>query len=817
MADLTLGSTVAGCRLEAVAGRGGMGVVYRATQIALQRPVAVKAIAPQFAQDEAFRERFQRESQIAASIEHPNVIPVYEAGDLEGSLYLIMRWVDGTDLRELISSSGRLTPERAVQLLRPVASALSAAHRRGLVHRDVKPANVLIARGEDQDDEHVYLTDFGIARRTSGGTAVTRTGVLVGTIDYTSPERIEGGRGTAASDIYAFGCMLYEALTGHVPFDRPAELMKMYAHMNDPTPSVRSEVPDVPEPLDQIASRAMAKRPEDRFASAAELAAALGHVLEERRTTDVKPSTDETVIAGGEPTALAPVEDPTELAPVEGATELAPTGEDATQLAPTGEDPTELAPAAGPTEMAPVEEPTALAPAAPPPTGPTAADRRPPTASTAAIAPTEPPRRRRSPLLFAIPIVLVVAIVVVIVVASGGGGGTAAPSATGSPVNIQAIALPSGSDPGPLWGEGSSVVMVTGDGARRVGTNGATTTFATSGHPTDVAEDHTGRVWVAQTSPNAVVVFSHDGARIKLIPLNLSPAFLAVSTDAVWAGASGSTDIARVNVSTLAPTTITAPNPAGAMGEAYGRLWVASADGSLSALDDSGKPILKGPQLPADTVAVGHSNGVWFVAASGTMTRVDPRTQVATGGTYVSTHRPVPRRRPHPRHRLLRAQAPGLGRLEERRDRDPGRHCCWRSEQSGGDDNPVPRPARSPGRRHGRPLGRGPESEQALPRHVQLGQPVDGLRQLEVRRGQAAGGVVGDREPDLVPTVDEDVGVMVGGLGGVSHAVDEGDRGDEVIQLPFADDLIALAGPVGSLKAGLHIIVGEQICHIVLL
>ena len=150
-----------------------------------------------------------------------------------------------------------------------------------------------------------------------------------------------------------------------------------------------------------------------------------------------------------------------------------------------------------------------------------------------------------------------------------------------------------------------------------------------------MAEDHTGRVWVAQTSPNAVVVFSHDGTRIKLIPLNLSPAFLAVSTDAVWAGASGSTDIARVNVSTLAPTTITAPNPAGAMGEAYGRLWVASADGSLSALDDSGKPILKGPQLPADTVAVGHSNGVWFVAASGTMTRVDPRTQVATGGTYV--------------------------------------------------------------------------------------------------------------------------------------------------------------------------------------
>ena len=175
------------------------------------------------------------------------------------------------------------------------------------------------------------------------------------------------------------------------------------------------------------------------------------------------------------------------------------------------------------------------------------------------------------------------AIVVVIVVASGGGGGTAAPSATGSPVNIQAIALPSGSDPGPLWGEGSTVLMVTGDGVRRVGTNGATTTFATSGRPTDVAEDPTGRVWVAQTSPNEVVVFNHNGARIKPIPLSLSPAFLAVSADAVWVGASGSTDIARINSSTQAPSTITSPNPVGAMGEAYGRLWVASPDGSLSA------------------------------------------------------------------------------------------------------------------------------------------------------------------------------------------------------------------------------------------
>ncbi len=161
MSDLFVGSTIAGCRLEAVAGRGGMGVVYRATQLALERTVALKAIAPRLAQDDAFRERFQRESHLAASIEHPNVIPVYEAGELDGTLYLIMRWVDGTDLRAMLSSEGRLGAPRALRLLRPVASALSAAHRRGLIHRDVKPANVLIARDDGEREEHVYLTTSG--------------------------------------------------------------------------------------------------------------------------------------------------------------------------------------------------------------------------------------------------------------------------------------------------------------------------------------------------------------------------------------------------------------------------------------------------------------------------------------------------------------------------------------------------------------------------------------------------------------------------------------------------------------------------------
>src|SRR5882757_644390 len=190
MATIEPGTTVAGCRIDSVAGRGGMGVVYRATQVRLNRTIAFKAIAPELARDPAFRERFVRESELAASVEHPNVMPVYEAGELDdGTLYLVTRWVEGTDLASLLAG-GRLTPERAVALLEPVARALDAAHRRGLGHRDVKPANILIADARDGRDEHVYLTDFGIARAT-GAQNLTRTGVFVGTLAYTAPERLQ--------------------------------------------------------------------------------------------------------------------------------------------------------------------------------------------------------------------------------------------------------------------------------------------------------------------------------------------------------------------------------------------------------------------------------------------------------------------------------------------------------------------------------------------------------------------------------------------------------------------------------------------------
>ncbi len=282
MPGVTLGDTVADCRIDAVAGRGGMGVVYRATQLRLDRSVALKAIVPEMAADAAYRARFQRESRLAASIEHPNVLPVYEAGELEdGSLYLVMRWVEGIDLGTLLRRQGRLDAARAVALLAPVARALDAAHARGLVHRDVKPANVLISHPGDAR-EHVYLTDFGIARGTEVDHALTRTGVFVGTLAYAAPERIGGESGGPASDIYSLGCVLFETLTGHLPYVRTSELEAIHAHLHDAAPSARAEVGTVPEMLDDVIRVAMSKNPAQRFASGAAMAGAMEAALDAR-------------------------------------------------------------------------------------------------------------------------------------------------------------------------------------------------------------------------------------------------------------------------------------------------------------------------------------------------------------------------------------------------------------------------------------------------------------------------------------------------------------------------------------------------------
>ena len=267
---------LAGYRIEDLLGRGGMSTVYLAEDTRLRRRVALKVLAPKLARDERFRDRFVRESQVAAAMEHPNIVPIYEAGEAEGLLFIAMRYVRGTDLRRLIAAEGRLGAERTVQILRDVASALDAAHAEGLVHRDVKPANILLIDGAGADGRDVvYLSDFGLTKRLEGQSGgLTETGQFVGTVDYVAPEQIQGRGVDGRADEYSLGCVLYECLTGTVPFARETQVAALYAHMQDRAPRLSVQRPDLPARLDRVVAKALAKAPAQRFGGCGELVAA---------------------------------------------------------------------------------------------------------------------------------------------------------------------------------------------------------------------------------------------------------------------------------------------------------------------------------------------------------------------------------------------------------------------------------------------------------------------------------------------------------------------------------------------------------------
>ena len=279
MTDVLEGAHIAGCRIDAVAGRGGMGIVYRATQLSLGRPVALKLIAPEHAADASFRERFQRESRMAAAIDHPNVIPVYEAGEEDGRLYLVMRWVAGTDLHKLLRAEGRLDPLRASLIVNQVAGALDAAHAAGLIHRDVKPANVLLS------GEHAYLADFGLTRFAGADSNLTTAGHFLGTVDYMAPEQFHPGPNDARADVYALACVLFAALTGAPPFLRETVPATMLAHLHDAAPRP-SKTAGVPSGFDRVLARALAKAPEDRYPSAGDFGRAVLAAAEGRSVTE---------------------------------------------------------------------------------------------------------------------------------------------------------------------------------------------------------------------------------------------------------------------------------------------------------------------------------------------------------------------------------------------------------------------------------------------------------------------------------------------------------------------------------------------------
>src|SRR3954468_181817 len=270
--ELRAGDEFAGHRIEGVLGRGGMGVVYRAVDLRLNRVVALKLMTATLSSDEDFRRRFQRESELAASVRQQNVVTIYQAGEADGLLFVTMELVHGTDLRGLIAERGRIDLPTASEVVAQIAAALDAAHASGLVHRDVKPANVLIA---DAQPLHVYLTDFGLTKRTSSQSGITKTGLFVGTIDYAAPEQIKGWPVDARADVYALGCVLFELVSGRPPFRRENEYATMYAHTSEPPPALSSVAAGVSPALDAVVARALEKEPDARYPSAGDFARAV--------------------------------------------------------------------------------------------------------------------------------------------------------------------------------------------------------------------------------------------------------------------------------------------------------------------------------------------------------------------------------------------------------------------------------------------------------------------------------------------------------------------------------------------------------------
>jgi serine/threonine protein kinase len=302
-AVLQIGATLAGYTIESLLGRGGMGAVYLATHERLKRRVALKVLVPELADDEAFRERFIRESQLAASLDHPNVVPIYDADEHDGVLFIAMRYVEGPDLKQLLKERGPLSPRRALQILEQVAGALDAAHAAGLVHRDVKPANILIERPSGR----VFLSDFGVAKRTSSA-GLTKTGSFLGSVDYCSPEQINGEALDGRADVYALGCVAYHCLAGQPPFPKETEIAVVQAHLAAPPPALSNVRPGLPVALDGVLVTAMAKHREARYSSASAFAAALRVALgSETRlpssSTSVGPPAAETVLAGSSVTS----------------------------------------------------------------------------------------------------------------------------------------------------------------------------------------------------------------------------------------------------------------------------------------------------------------------------------------------------------------------------------------------------------------------------------------------------------------------------------------------------------------------------------
>ena len=301
MAGIQSGAVVGRFRILSVIGEGATGTVYLAEDAGSGKHVALKVLSPELARDERFRRRFLRETEVAARLDHPNVVPTIASGEADGALYLAMPYLDGADLRELLRRESRLDADRALELIAQVAAALDAAHAAGLVHRDVKPANILV--GSKTDGEQAQICDFGLARYLSSVSSLTGDRGFVGTVDYVPPEQIEGARIDGRADVYSLGCVLYECLAGSRPFDRESELSVVFAHLNEPPPRITDTRPGLPQDFDLVFETVLAKSPDDRYSTCGELVAAARAAL--RGTTFARRKTKRRRVVMAAAAALA--------------------------------------------------------------------------------------------------------------------------------------------------------------------------------------------------------------------------------------------------------------------------------------------------------------------------------------------------------------------------------------------------------------------------------------------------------------------------------------------------------------------------------
>jgi YVTN family beta-propeller protein len=581
MPDLTPGAAFAGHRIEGIAGRGGMGVVYRATHLALDHVVALKVIAPDLAGDERFRRRFADESRIAVSIRHPNVVAIHHAGEEEGLLFVTMDLIEGTDLRGLLRERGSLDPGHAVAIVAAVADALDAAHGKGLVHRDIKPGNVLIER-LDGDGEHVYLTDFGLARAIEATSGITATGAFVGTLDYVAPEQIRGQRVDARSDVYALGCVLFEILTGNPPFAaRDDKVAKMYAHLQEEPPRLRVLRPDLPPDLDQVIARALAKEPDERFPSAGDLGRAAAAAVAGSPTVEAERSVAVGAAAPGPPEATTTAE-----------------------------------------RAAASEEPTVR--------------EAPPAAS----------RRRRWPLLAGLALAAAAAAAAVIVLAGGDGdGATTAGKATsvadgapaagatvvGKPVPVGRLPVNVIHGQEGIWvtnRTGDSLSLVDGDPAKEVGQ------YDLGLKPEGVAVAD-GSIWVAGYAQPTLLEFNPSTQAVeRTIDLGPSPGNVAFGFGALWVANSGGDTVQKIDpASGQVERTIQVGRGPYGLAAAGGVVWVTNrGDGTISRITPSNGHVDPPIEVGSNPKGIAVANDREWVAISddGTVSEVEGSEVVKT-------------------------------------------------------------------------------------------------------------------------------------------------------------------------------------------